>query len=128
MNFKLIMNLSLFGLLAGSLNVFALTAGNDWVIWVLFWILASMLLKKKVAEKFFLHAFITGALFTLLAYFVQILLFDLYVANNPVIQSTISSLEPEVHPKTYFISIGLLLALGNGLILGLIALGLKRIK
>lgn len=123
---NLIIALSFFGLVAGILNVNAVLTNFQWLFWLGYYILAGLILAKKIQTKIFLQAFAGGFLFAAFYYIMQILSISQLLENNSAEREILTHLPDGVSPRTYLISVGMITAVISGVIMGLVTMGLSR--
>jgi hypothetical protein len=56
------------------------------------------------------------------------MLCDMFVQNNPKFISGISAIAPELKPRQFLISFGLIISIANGIILSAITTGVEKFK
>ena len=116
MNWKLVIALSLFGVLAGVASLFGINLADPIILLIAFlgsaWIIAGL-----VTSRHFLHGFAVGVLGQ-----VWLSLFNAYYLFDMSRQGLGEVLPGGQHPQIWYLMLGLLIALIKGLILGLFAL------
>ena len=112
MNWRLVTLLSDFGFVMGALAVLGLAVGIEWVLWLLFWVVASFVLAKKVGEQLFQHAFAVGLLSAIFSSILTVIFFDRWAINYPEIYDV------PLNPKLYLILVSLFIGAASGAILG----------
>ena len=127
-NLNLLINLALFGLLAGILNVLGLFINYLWIIWLFFYVFGGLVLAKKNKEKLLLSAFICGFLFALFVYGAEVFAFPMYMENNPAIKDQLLNLPEGVAPRTYLLSMGLLIGVVNGAVMSCFTMGFSKFR
>ncbi len=126
MNHKIILNLSLFGFVLGSANIMGLPGENEWIFWFVFLIIASFILVRFVKENLFQNSFLTGFAFAFIIFSIQALFVGQYLENNREFAERAKNFPDGLSARTFFISIGLLIAVGYGGMMGAVSLGLKK--
>jgi hypothetical protein len=86
----------------------------------------GFLLAKQLREKIFLHAFISGFLFTAFFYAIKILSLPLLLENNQNEKEVLLQLPDGMTPSAYLISFGMIVAVFSGVVMGLMTSGMQR--
>ena len=124
MNTKLITNLSLFGVLFGVMTSFGFIGQQfEWIGWMLFLVIAAILISKKQATQKFLNGAVAGFIFAVLFYVVQTLLLSTYLQNHPEYESQIKELAKDISPASFMIFSGMLLSTLYAAAVGLSVVG-----
>jgi len=127
MNIRLILMLSLLGLVVGILSVVGvIRAGVESVVWLAIALIYGAVLARRAPGKFFLHGFLTGLIAGALAPLVQAAFLGQYLSHNPKAADTLKAL-PANLPAAVLIILaapftGAMLGLVTGLITWLWAL------
>lgn len=125
MNSKLILNLSLFGVLFGALSSFGYLNQFEWTGWLLFLILATIIIGKRQKEQPFLHAALSGFSFAFLFYAVQILLMSTYVQTHPDFLPQVHELSKDLAPQSFMIFSGMIFSTLFAIVSGLFTYGFR---
>ncbi len=126
LNSKLILNLSLYGVLVGIAGVMGFVRNVEWTLWFIGWAGASAIVAKKCRMNYFLNSFVTGFLIAFLSELIKVALFDTYTENNPRFLQNLTDNRYDVDPKMYIISLGLITAIFSGLVTGFLTLGFRK--
>ena len=119
MNFKLVLALSLFGLLLGIASIAGwIPTGTELPIWCAIWIVSAIAIGMRAPGKYFLHGLLTGLIGGILAGLVQGILFDSYIAHNPKVTESFKALPPGMNPRLLVLVLSPLVALLYALVLG----------
>jgi len=116
----------MFGMVTGVVNIFGFFVDYQWILWLAFYVLGGMLLSKKVDSKLFFNSFICGFLFAAFYYGLEILSFPMYLENNPQAREMMTALPEGVTPRMFAGSMGLLISVMNGVIFGLVTVGMTN--
>lgn len=123
---NLTITLSLFGLMAGILNVNGILTNYQWVFWLAFYVFVGLILAKRINKKLFIHAFACGFLFAAFFYIIEILSLPIFLENNPAEREMLTHLPDGLSPRAYLISVGMITAVISGVIMGLVTMGFAR--
>jgi hypothetical protein len=126
MNWTVIILLSSFGLAMGLLSIKGYTQKVEPFLWLLFGVIASLVLSKNVDNKTFLHALIIGLFWGMLNGITQSAFFDQYLANNTNLKERFKQ-SSFMRPRYFVLVTGPIIGLITGLVLGGLTLLLKKI-
>ncbi len=123
---NIVIALSMFGLVAGILNVNAVLTDFQWIFWLAYYVLVGLILAKKLDTRIFLHAFAAGFLFAAFFYIMEILSITQLLENNTTERDILTHLPDGVSPRTYLMSVGMITGVISGVIMGLVTMGFAR--
>jgi len=126
MNWTIILLLSLFGGVMGILSVKGYTQKLEPFLWLLFGIISALIVAKNAENNPFIHALLIGLFWGVLNGIIQSAFFELYLANNPIIQNSFKK-STFLQPRYFVIVTGIIIGLATGLALGGLTLLLKKI-
>ncbi len=121
LNTKLLINISLIGMLPGIAEILGLHADFVWMFWFAIWIFTAAVVTKRIKEKQFIHAAIAGFSAYIISVLVKILAFD--VAGG---EGMPSQLPDGTNPRIYIASLGIISAIICGLAAGFLQMGYKK--
>jgi hypothetical protein len=121
MNWKLILQLSLFGLAMAIATVFVIPSNIEPIFWLAIFIICAYFIAKKCAEKYFLTGFFVSLLNAVWITTAHILLFDTYIANHTQEAAMMSKMPIPDSPKLMMLITGPIIGIISGMILGLFA-------
>lgn len=126
MNWTIILLLASFGLVMGLLSIHGYTQKLEPFLWLLFGIVASLVISKNIHNKPFLHALLIGLFWGVLNGVIQSLFFDQYLTNNPNVQERFQ--QSRFIPARHLVLItGPLIGLITGIVLAGLAWLFKKI-
>src|SRR5262249_31994175 len=82
MNWKLIFQLSLFGLVMGLATVFVIPSSVEPFFWLVIFIVCAYIIAKTCASRHFLHGLLVSIVNSVWITAAHVLLFDSYIANH----------------------------------------------
>ena len=124
MNTKLITNLGLFGVMFGAMTSFGLIAQQfEWVGWILYLVIAVLLISRQNTDKKILNGAIAGFIFAALFYTVQTLLLSSYIESHPEYETHIKNLSKEISPASFMIFSGMIISTLYAVAVGLCVAG-----
>jgi len=126
MDWKVIIILSVIGLLMGLLSVQGFTQKIEPLLWLLFGIATSLILSRNIEQKAFLHGILIGLAWGILNGLTQSVFFDTYLTNNPSVQQNFQK-KPFILPRYFVLVTGPIIGLITGLVLGRLSLLLKKL-
>ncbi len=127
MNWRLILLLSLFGLLMAIATVFIIPANIEPICWLIIFVICAYLIAKNCSEKYFLTGLLVSLLNAVWITSFHIILFDNYIANHPQESAMMSKMPVPDSPKLMMLITGPIIGLLSGLVLGLFAFIASRI-
>jgi len=117
MNIRLILMLSLLGLVVGIFSVVGvIPAGVESLVWLVIALIYGAVLARRAPGKFFLHGFLAGLIAGVLAGLMQAAFLGQYLSHNPKAAQTLKML-PANLPAVALI---ILAAPFTGAVLGLV--------
>jgi hypothetical protein len=122
MNWKLIFQLSLFGLAMAIATVFWIPSNVEPFFWLAIFIICAYLIARNCSRKFFLHGLLVSLVNSVWITAIHVLLFKTYMANHPKEVETMATMPfSSYHPRRMMLVVGPIVGLISGLILGLFA-------
>ena len=121
MNWKLILQLSLFGLAMGIATVFVIPSNIEPFCWLAIFTVCAYIIATSVASRFFLHGVLVSIVNSVWITSAHVLLFDQYIANHPQEAAMMSSMPMPDAPRLMMIVMGPVIGVVSGLVLGLFA-------
>jgi hypothetical protein len=127
MNWRLILSLSLFGLVLGIASVIGLTREREWIGWLLIGAYAAWKFGTRIREEFFLHGFYLGILTGVFGSCVQALFISAYLGSNPRMVEALNALPQGLHPSAVILIMGPIIGTVIGVVYGVMAVGVGRL-
>ena len=128
MDWKLILQLSLFGLAMGIATVFFIPSNIEPAFWVGIFVVCAYIIDKQRKERPFLHGLFLGLANSVWITASHILLFSRYIANHPREAAMMTSTPLPDSPRVMMALTGPIIGLVSGLVLGLFALVARNLK
>lgn len=122
MNWKLIFQLSVFGLIMAFATVFLIPEMFEPVFWVAIFIFSAYIIVQRVSHKYFLHGFMVSLVNCVWITIAHIVFYSTYIANHPGVAKMAED-HPflPTHPRLAMLITGPVVGIICGLILGLFA-------
>ena len=121
MNYKLIFQLSYFGLAMAVATVFWIPANVEPVYWLLIFIICAYFIALKSSRQYFLTGFIVSLFNSVWITSAHIIFFHLYFANHPQEAEMMTKMPMPDSPRLMMLMTGSLIGIISGLVLGLFA-------
>jgi uncharacterized membrane protein len=121
MNWKLIFQLSLFGLFMGIATVYFIPSKIEPFCWLAIFIICAIVIAKRASGMFFLHGFCVSLLNAVWITSAHLILFDTYIANHAEEARTMAKMGGSFSPKLIMLITGPIIGIISGLVLGLFA-------
>ena len=121
MNWKIIFQLSVFGLIMAFATVALIPEKFEPVFWLAMFGFHAYVIVKVCPGKYFLHGFLVSMVNSVWITAVHVLFRETYVAHHPQVASIGAGLPPylAIHPRLAMILMGPIFGLMFGIILGL---------
>jgi hypothetical protein len=121
MNWKLILQLSLFGLVMAIATVFIIPSNIEPFCWLAIFIICAFLIAKNCTEKYFLNGLLVSLFNAIWITSAHILLYDTYIAKHAQEAAMMVKMPITINPKLMMLMTGPIIGVVSGLILGLFA-------
>ena len=121
MNWKLIFQLSLFGLAMAVATVFWIPSKIEPVFWLAIFIICAYIIAKNCSGKYFLHGFLVSLVNCVWITAAHVLFFTTYMTNHPEMKTMSAQMPLQNHPRVMMLIMGPLFGVVFGLVLGFFA-------
>jgi hypothetical protein len=119
MNWRLILALSLFGLVMGIATVFIVPSTVEPIVWLAIFIACAVIIARRAPGKYFLHGLCVSLVNSVWITTAHVLLFDSYVAHHAQELARMKGMP--LAPRVMMAVTGPVIGLLSGLVLGLFA-------
>jgi hypothetical protein len=119
MNWKLIFQLSLFGLAMAVATVFWIPGNIEPVLWLPIFIFCAYIIAKKADGKYFLHGFLLSLVNCVWITSAHIIFVNVYLSHHQEELEMMGKMPMPTHPRIMMMIMGPLFGILFGLILGL---------
>jgi hypothetical protein len=124
MNWKLILQLSMFGLAMGVATVFVIPSYIEPLFWLVIFLICAYMIAKQT-QKPFLHGLFLGLANCVWMTAAHILLFDQYIATHA--RETQMMQTAPFSPRIMMAIVGPIIGLVSGVVIGLLAMLASKI-
>ena len=121
MNWKLILQLSVFGLAMGIATVFVIPSNIEPIFWLVIFAICGFVIAKRAPGRYFLHGLLTSIVNSVWITSAHVLLFARYIDHHPQEAAMMSSMPLASHPRLLMVLTGPVIGVISGLVLGLFA-------
>jgi hypothetical protein len=121
MNWKLILQLSLFGLVMAIATVFWIPSNIEPIFWLIIFIICAYFIAKNTTGNYFWHGFLVSIVNCIWITSAHIILFHSYIPNHPQEADMISKMPMPDSPRMMMLMTGPVIGIISGLILGFFA-------
>ncbi|WP_184542473.1 hypothetical protein [Mucilaginibacter sp. FT3.2] len=121
MNWKLIFQLSLFGLVMGIATVYFIPSNAEFFFWLPIFILNAYFIAKSCADSHFSNGFMIGIVNSVWIAAAHIIFYDAYLVHHVMEARLYNNPTIPVPPKAAMFIIGLVTGVASGLVIGLFA-------
>ncbi len=127
MNWKLIIQLSLFGLAMGVATVFFLPSTIEPVFWVIIFIVSAYMIATRAPGRPFVHGLMVGIGNGIWITAVHVGLFEAYAARHASELAAMATVGMPTHPRMMMAVMGPITGVVSGCIIGLLAMLARRL-
>jgi hypothetical protein len=121
MNWKLIIQLSLFGLAMGIATVFVIPSNVEPLFWLVIFVISAYFIATRCSNRYFLHGMLVSLANSVWITAAHFLLFDRYVANHPEEIAMMATMQLTVSPRLMMALMGPIFGVVSGVLLGVFA-------
>jgi hypothetical protein len=121
MNWRLILQLSLFGLAMGIATVFLVPQNLEPLAWLVIFVICAIVIARRAPGRPFLHGFMVSIVNSLWITAAHMLLIGLYLPRHPEVADMLLHLPLSRHPRILMALTGPPIGALSGIILGLFA-------
>jgi hypothetical protein len=118
MNWKLIFQLSVFGLIMAFGTVSLIPESREWIFWLVIFIFGALVIAKRCAGKYFLHGFFLSLVNCVWVTFAHVYFYSTYILHHADMKAPGAL---STHPRVWVLLIGPVSGVVSGLIQGLLA-------
>lgn len=126
MNWKLILQLSLFGLVMGVATVFFISSSVEPFCWLVIFLISAYAIARGTRDRPGLHGVYVGLANSVWVTGTHILLVNQYLERHPREAAMMSTMPTANHPRIMMAFTGPLIGLASGMLLGLFAIAATR--
>jgi hypothetical protein len=119
MNLKLIIQLSVFGLIMAFATVSLIPEKTEFIYWLVIFCFCAYVIAKAAPGKYFLHGFVLSLFNSLWITIAHLMLFTSYMAHHPGVAEM--TYKMGVHPRLFTAILGVPSGIIFGIIQGLFA-------
>jgi len=127
MNWKLIFQLSLFGLFMGVATVFFIPSNIEPLCWLAIFLFCAYMIARDTASSRFLHGLCLGLANCVWITAAHVLLFSQYLSHHPQESAMLAKTPLPTHPRLMMAIGGPVVGLLSGAIIGLFALAAGKV-
>ncbi|HEY5327934.1 MAG TPA: hypothetical protein VIJ27_13100 [Mucilaginibacter sp.] len=129
MNWKIIFQLSIFGLIMAFATVSLIPQNIEPIFWLLIFAFCAFVIAKVCTGKYFLHGFLVSMVNCVWIVAVHIVYYKNYISHHPDMASMNQSMPAplSIHPRVAMAIAGPIFGAASGIILGLFSLVASKI-
>jgi len=127
MNWKLIFQLSLFGLAMGLATVFFISSTIEPLFWLVVFVISAYFIARGAPDRYFVHGLVVSLVNCVWVTGSHVLLFSQYAAHHAEEMARMSSMAFGNHPRRMMLIIGPIIGVVSGFVLGLFAVVAHRL-
>ncbi len=122
MNWKLIVQLSMFGLAMGIGTVFLIGSSIEPAFWLVIFVVCAYLIARKAPSRSFAHGVLLGLANSIWITTSHILFFNQYMARHPREAEMMTSMPLSDSPRLLMALTGPIVGLISGVVIGILAI------
>ena len=127
MNWKLVFQLSMFGLAMGIATVFVISSTIEPLFWLAIFVICAYIIAKQAAGRYFLHGLFVSLVNSFWITSAHVLLFQQYIDRHPQEAAMMASMPLPTYPRLMMLITGPVIGLVSGVVLGLFAFVASKI-
>lgn len=127
MNWKLIAQLSLFGLVMGIATVFVIPSSIEPFFWLAIMLVSAYYIATRTTGSYFLHGVVAGVANSVWVTGSHVLLFSAYAARHAREMAMMTTMPLPTHPRLMMLLTGPVIGVVSGVVMGLLAVGAARL-
>lgn len=122
MNWKLIFQLSVFGLIMSVASVFLIPETIEPGFWIVIFLFCAYAIARMCREKYFLHGFLVSLVNCVWVTAAHIIFYNTYIVNHPAV-AKMAAEHPflPTHPRLAMLCTGPIFGIASGIVLGTFA-------
>ena len=119
MNWKIIFQLSVFGLIMAFGTISLIPEQFEFIFWLLIFAFCAYVIARTNRRKFFLHGFWVSMVNSIWLTVIHVLFYNTYAAHHPQVVKAVGTLPLATHPRLLMVLMAPIYGCVFGLILGL---------
>jgi hypothetical protein len=127
-NGKLVVQLSLLGLVMGVATVFLIPSKIEPLFWLVIFVFCAITIARRAPGKYFLHGFLVSLLNCVWITGSHILLFGSYLPRHPNEAAMMARMPAPDWPRLMMLMTGPLVGIASGIVLGMFAFVAAKIR
>jgi len=127
MNWKTVVELSLFGLLIGIGTVFVIPSTVEPLLWIVVFVASAYVIARRCPGREFVHGLLVGIANSVWVTAAHVVFFHQYLANHPQEAAMMSSMPLPDSPRLMMSMVGPLIGIVSGALIGLLALLARKL-
>src|SRR5262245_18885648 len=127
MNWKTVVELSLFGLLIGIGTVFVIPSTVEPLLWIVVFVASAYVIARRCPWHEFVHGLLVGIANSVWVTASHVVFFHRYLANHPQEAAMMSSMPAPDSPRLMMAMVGPLIGIVSGALIGLLALLARKL-
>jgi hypothetical protein len=121
MNWKLILQLSMFGLAMSVATVYLISSTVEPIFWLVIFAMSAYLIATRAPGRYLLHGVMVGIVNGVWITSAHVLLFGAYIANHAQEAAMMTSMPLPDSPRLMMALTGPVIGVASGLVIGLFA-------
>ncbi len=127
MNWKTVVELSLFGLAMGIATVFVIPSTIEPLFWIAIFVISAYMIARRCPGHEFVNGLLVGIANIVWVTASHVVFFHQYLANHPQEAAMMSSMPAPDFPRLMMSMVGPLIGIVSGAVIGLLALLARKL-
>lgn len=127
MNWRTVVELSLFGLVIGIGTVFVIPSTVEPLLWIVVFVASAYVIARRCPGQEFVHGLLVGIANSVWVTAAHVVFFVRYLANHPQEAAMMSSMPFPDSPRLMMSMVGPVIGVVSGALIGLLALLARKL-
>ena len=127
MNWKTVVQLSLFGLAMGVATVFVIPSTIEPLFWIAIFVISAYVIARRCPGHEFVHGLLVGIANSVWVTASHVVFFHQYITNHPQEAAMMSSMPAPDSPRLMMGLVGPVIGVVSGALIGLLALLARKL-
>lgn len=126
-DWRLILALSMFGLVMALATIATIPSQTEPVFWVAIFLFCAVVIGRRARGRAFIHGLLVGIVNSFWVTTAHIAFFHQYLANHPREAAMMTSMPMPERPRVMMLLVGPVVGIASGLVIGLLSLAAGRL-
>jgi hypothetical protein len=127
MNWKIVLQLSLFGLIMAFGTLSLIAQSMEWPFWLAIFVFSAYIIAKRCTGSYFLNGFMVSIFNCFWILLVHLIFFSTFMKTHQMPANSGMPASMTTHPRVVMVVFGIIIGIISGLVLGLFAFVASKI-